>query len=80
MPAKTYGPEVGFFQHQWNNPPPPFNPVFDPRAKDRYAAVSKSMADDDFYSTHSRAECADEWKRRYNALVDAEVEASLERR
>lgn len=57
---------VGFFEKQWQNPPAPFNPDFDPKAKARYSAVTKSMEDDDFYAAHSREECRDEWRRRYD--------------
>jgi hypothetical protein len=39
---------VGFFEHAWNNPPPPFNPDFDPKARARWAKVSQSMEDDDY--------------------------------
>lgn len=64
---QTYGPEVGPFQHEWNNPPAPFNPAFDPKAKDRYAAVTASMEADGFYAKHTREECKAEWARRYDA-------------
>ena len=59
---------VGFFQEQWRNPPPPFNPLFDPKAKDRYARVTRSMEEDDFYASHTREECKAEWRRRYKEL------------
>ncbi|MBS7671751.1 hypothetical protein [Croceicoccus gelatinilyticus] len=64
----TYGPEVGFFQNAWNNPPAPFNPLYDPAAKGRYAAVTASMEADNFYAGHTREECKVEWRRRYEAL------------
>ena len=59
---------AGYFENHWRNPPAPFNPDFDPKAKARFEAVTKSMEDDDFYATHTREECKDEWARRYNAL------------
>lgn len=57
----------GYFQSQWQNPPAPFNPLFDPEAKGRYERVTKSMEDDDFYSSHTREECKAEWRKRYDA-------------
>lgn len=58
---------VGFFQEEWRNPPAPFNPDFDPEAKDRYARVTASMEADDYYATHTREECKAEWAKRYEA-------------
>lgn len=66
---------VGFFEQAWKNPPAPFNPKFDPKAKDRYAAVTKSMEDDDFYASHTREECRDEWRRRYEEREAREAAA-----
>lgn len=68
MTKEKYGPEVGPFQHEWNHPPAPFNPDFDPKAKGRYEAVTASMEADDFYATHTREECKEEWRRRYDKL------------
>ncbi len=56
---------VGWFQHHWRNPPAPFNPDFDSKAEARYAKVSRSMQDDGFHASHTREECAAEWRRRY---------------
>lgn len=67
MPARPYE-GVGFFENEWANPPPPFNPDFDPLAKGRYEAVTTSMEADDFYAGHTREECKAEWGRRYDAL------------
>lgn len=66
-PAKQYQ-GVGFFEHQWRHPPPPFNPLFDPKAKARYAEVSRSMEDDGFYEANDREACRIEWRRRYDLL------------
>lgn len=57
------------FKEQWENPPPPFNPDFDPLAKQRYADVTKSMVEEGFYSTHTREECKEEWGKRYSELT-----------
>lgn len=46
--------------------PAPFNPAYDPGAKDRYARVTGSMEQDGYYDSHTRAECAAEWRRRYD--------------
>jgi hypothetical protein len=67
MPAAPYT-GVGAFANEWRNPPAPFNPDYDPGAKARYAAVTASMKADDFYRSHTREECKDEWSRRYDAL------------
>lgn len=65
---KPYNCHLGPMDHQWKNPPPPFNPEFDPQAKDRYAAVTISMEQDDYYATHTPEECHLEWRRRYELL------------
>lgn len=57
---------VGFFEREWREPPSPFNPLFDPGARDRYARVSASMQKDDFHASHTREECRNEWRRRYD--------------
>jgi hypothetical protein len=59
---------VGMFEEQWRNPPPPFNPLFDPKAGARYAAVTASMEADDFYTGRTREECRIEWAARYGRL------------
>ena len=56
----------GGFTNEWRNPPKGFNLDFDPKAKARYASVSKSMEDDDFYDCHTREECKIEWRKRYD--------------
>lgn len=66
--AKQYTGYLGPMDGYHRNPPPPFNPLFDPAAKARYAQVTASMEADGFYATHTRAECAAEWQRRYDAL------------
>ena len=48
-----------------NNPPAPFNPLYDPKAGARYKEVTASMERDNFYATHTREECKAEWGRRY---------------
>lgn len=58
------------FKEQHENPPAPFNPAFDPKAKERYRKVSESMEADGFYKTHSRKECRLEWARRYQEFKD----------
>ena len=45
---------LGPFDFWHRNKPAPFNPAYDPKA-------------DDFYATHTRPECAAEWRRRYDA-------------
>lgn len=57
-----------FWDYHHNNPPAPFNPDYDPKAKDRYVAVSASMEADGFYLNHSREEARIEWAKRYDAL------------
>jgi hypothetical protein len=53
-------------EYLMDNPPAPFNPNFDPEAKNRYRCVSDSMERDGFYDTHNREECRIEWKLRYD--------------
>ena len=59
---------TGGLHNEWNNPPAPFNPDFDPLAEERYAKVTASMQADDFYANHTREECKAEWGRRYDEL------------
>lgn len=73
MMTRAYGPEVGYFQNEWNNPPAPFNPLADPKAGARRAQVTASMEDDGFYKTHDRAECKAEWHRRYEQALALEA-------
>jgi hypothetical protein len=62
------------FTHQgplWrehNFPPAPFNPDYDPKAKDKFHTVTSSMETDNFYATHTREECKREWAKRYQTL------------
>ena len=58
----------GMFDDEWNNPPAPFNPEFDPAAEARYTRVTASLEADNFYKTHTREECKLEWARRYNEI------------
>jgi len=48
-----------------NNPPPPFNPDYDPKAIKRSRRVTQSMEADNYYANHSREECREEWHGRY---------------
>lgn len=69
IPVKTpTGCYVGPFTNEWNNPPAPFNPQFDPKAAARSSAAAESMSADGYYDTHTREECAAEWRRRYDDL------------
>lgn len=61
---------VGMFEREWTNPPAPFNPTFDPKAKERFEAVSASMQADDFYAGHSREECRIEWAARFDRMKE----------
>ena len=58
---------LGPFDFWHRNKPAPFNPAYDPKADGRRARVTASMEADDFYATHTRPECAAEWRRRYDA-------------
>jgi hypothetical protein len=64
----SYDCYLGGFDHEHKNPPAPFNPDFDPKAKERYANVTKSMEADDYYANHTREECRVEWAKRYDFL------------
>lgn len=69
--TKAYTGHLGFFDHQWKNPPAPFNPAFDPKARGRFETVSSSMERDGYYTGHTREECKVEWARRYEQLKAA---------
>lgn len=66
--GKTYTGYLGGLDHAWKNPPAPFNSDFDPKAKDRFEAVTDSMERDGYYADHTREECKAEWRRRYEHL------------
>ena len=74
---EKYNCYLGGFDYEWRNPPPPFNPLFDPDAAARYAAVSASMESDGFYSGHSREQCRIEWRRRYDAIKESEHDSEM---
>lgn len=63
-----YNTYLGGFDYEHKNPPAPFNPDADPAAKQWYADVTASLEADGFYETHTRQECAAEWRRRYDVL------------
>ena len=68
----SYGTALNdHMDNEWINPPKPFNSRFDPKASDRYQAVTDSLEADGFYANHTRQECADEWQRRYDAAKTA---------
>lgn len=58
------------FEYHHNNPPAPFNPDYWVGSKNCYAVTTASMEDDNFYSSHTREECAVEWKKRYELNRD----------
>ena len=57
------------FEWLHNNPPPPFNPDYDPKAEARFHQVTQSLVDEGFYKAHTREECKLEWRRRYDQLL-----------
>lgn len=57
-----------YFLHLHNNPPASFNPDYDPKAKSRSKQVCNSMEEDAYYNNHTREECKQEWRRRYDVL------------
>jgi len=61
-------PIAQHFAFHHANPPAPFNPDYNPNAKNWGNIASQSMMDDGFYANHSREECATEWRKRYDAL------------
>lgn len=58
---------LGPFDFWYRNKPVPFNPAYDPKADGRRTRVTASMEADNFYTDHTRPECAAEWRRRYDA-------------
>ncbi len=55
------------FEHLHDNPPAPFNPLYNPLADTWSDEVSAAMEAEGFYDTHSREECAIEFRWRYEA-------------
>jgi len=68
MPKKKKPTIEEMFLFEHNNPPAPFNPLYDPKASARYKEVTTSMERDNFYTTHTREECKIEWGQRYSNL------------
>lgn len=58
---------MGIFDYWHDHPPPPFNPLFKPYAAAVGHAVAEAMSEEGFYQTHTREECAAEYRRRYDA-------------
>lgn len=56
------------FKWLHDNPPPPFNPEYDPLSDSRFKRVTESLVTDGWYANHTREECRTEWRRRYEAL------------
>ena len=68
MKKPEYTGFLGSMGVHWKNPPPPFNPMYDPKANARRAKVTESMERDGVYQSNTRDECAKEWARRYDEL------------
>ena len=68
-PAANHTGWLGPLDAMHRMQPKPFNPDYDPKAKARYAKVTASMVEDDYYATHTREQCGIEWRKRYAALV-----------
>ena len=45
-----------------------FNPDYNPNWKQIREQTTASMEEDGYYDTHTREECAAEWKRRYEEI------------
>ena len=71
MPAKQARALEQCFEWLHKNPPAIFNSECNPKTKDVWAKVTQSMEDDNFYASHTREECATEWKRRYEDRMAA---------
>lgn len=55
----------------WKNGPGTLNPEYNPDWKWIREKTTSSMQKDNFYSTHTREECAAEWRRRYDIYSKA---------
>ena len=62
------------FEHLHKYPPAPFNPSYHPNAQAWFKGASDSMVEDGFYDHHTRAECAQEFRRRYEELKQKDIE------
>lgn len=51
--------------------PLPFNPAYRKAARQWAAQATDSMERDGYYDTHTREQCAVEWRRRYDAIKGA---------
>lgn len=51
--------------------PAPFNPAYRKEARQWAAQATASMERDGYYDTHTREQCAAEWRRRYAASKEA---------
>ena len=59
---------AGFFAYDWQHPPPLFNSDFDPKAAQRFSDGTAGLEQDNFYAIHTREECKEEWRKRYEVL------------
>jgi len=64
--AARYTGWLGPLDYWHRNAPMPFNPAYDPGADARRSQITASMERDGYYTTHTREQCALEWRRRYD--------------
>ena len=60
------------FKNLHDNPPAPFNIGYKPLAAKYSDEVAREMESEGFYDTHTRVECATEFRIRYNAKFEAQ--------
>lgn len=65
-PAVDHTSWLGPLDYWHRNEPVPLNPAYDPGAVARYTRVTASLERDGWYGRKTRAECAAEWRRRYD--------------
>ena len=59
---------LGIFGYHHDNPPKPFNPLYDVRSLEWMSLTTLSMEKDGYYDNHTRDECQLEYRRRYEAF------------
>jgi hypothetical protein len=66
--SNDYDCYLGSMDYEHKNPPAPFNPDYDPRAKDWFAETTASLEAEGFYKTGTPASRKEGWRKRYEEI------------
>jgi hypothetical protein len=67
---KDYQKLAAHFETLHNNPPAPFNPLYNPNSKKASLLAVQSMQSDGFYDNNTREQCSIEYRKRYDNFIN----------